>query len=124
MRDLSEQTLCFYTAVYLAVQQVPLGRVTTYGHIGFLIGAPQNPRQVGTALKVLSHNTANEFNNINVPWWRVISAQGKISPRLTGGGEEDHQMIKLMEDGVEVSVGINRRIDLEKYGWFPEELVD
>ncbi|KAB8290850.1 hypothetical protein EYC80_008487 [Monilinia laxa] len=43
----------FTHAVYRATQEIPPGKVTTYGHIARLIGTPQRPRQVGTCLKHL-----------------------------------------------------------------------
>jgi alkylated DNA nucleotide flippase Atl1 len=38
-------------------------------------------RQVGVCLKHLPDNTTVEFHNGNVPWQRVINAQGVISQR-------------------------------------------
>lgn len=34
----SDEAAAFFSAVYLAVQEVPPGRVTSYGHIAKLIG--------------------------------------------------------------------------------------
>lgn len=34
----SDEAAAFFTAVYLAVQEIPEGKVTTYGHIATLIG--------------------------------------------------------------------------------------
>lgn len=34
----SDEAAAFYHAVYLAIQEIPRGRVTTYGHIAALIG--------------------------------------------------------------------------------------
>ena len=34
----SEEAEAFYTAVCLAVQEVPPGKVTSYGHIAALVG--------------------------------------------------------------------------------------
>jgi len=34
----TEEAEMWYTAVYEAVQQVPYGRVTSYGHIATLLG--------------------------------------------------------------------------------------
>jgi methylated-DNA-protein-cysteine methyltransferase-like protein len=41
----------------------------------------QRPRQVGVCLKHLPDDASMTFNNGNVPWQRVISAKGQISPR-------------------------------------------
>lgn len=34
----SEAAWAFYTAVYEAIQEIPYGKVTTYGHIARLVG--------------------------------------------------------------------------------------
>lgn len=34
----SEEAQAFFHAVYLAVQEIPRGRVTTYGHVAYLVG--------------------------------------------------------------------------------------
>ncbi|KAJ4321162.1 Alkyltransferase-like protein 1 [Fusarium piperis] len=76
----SDEAAAFFHAVYSAVQEIPHGRVTTYGHIAMLVGTPQRPRQVGICLKHLPSNTDERFNHENVPWQRVINAKGMISP--------------------------------------------
>jgi methylated-DNA-protein-cysteine methyltransferase-like protein len=49
----------------------------------------------------------------DVPWQRVVNAQGKISLRPGGGGQE--QRVLLEAEGVEFSSA--DRIDLKKYAW-------
>ncbi|TYL46089.1 MGMT family protein [Nocardioides sp. BGMRC 2183] len=51
------------------VEQVPPGRVTTYGALADVVGG--GPRQVGT---VMAHHGGA------VPWWRVIRADGSLPP--------------------------------------------
>lgn len=100
----SDEAAAFFHAVYTAVQEIPPGKVTSYGHIAKLIGtrtaarylsyphvkgprlwtdqAPaQRPRQVGVCLKHLSHDPTARFNGATVPWQRVVNAKGIISPR-------------------------------------------
>ena len=48
-----------------AVIAIPSGFVASYGDIGTRIGA--GPRQVGRAMSLLDDN---------VPWWRVVYADG------------------------------------------------
>jgi methylated-DNA-protein-cysteine methyltransferase-like protein len=100
----------WFNAVYSAVQEVPLGKVTSYGHIALLLGyrmfcllflsiypyicmdrytpymmaesvIAQRPRQVGICLKHLSSDPEEYFHSGNVPWQRVINAKGMISHR-------------------------------------------
>ncbi|KAK3396728.1 6-O-methylguanine DNA methyltransferase [Sordaria brevicollis] len=77
----SEEAQAFFHAVYSAVQEIPHGKVTSYGHIAKLVGTPQRPRQVGVCLKHLPVDPSARFNHENVPWQRVINAKGVISPR-------------------------------------------
>ncbi|GFN10988.1 MGMT family protein [Aspergillus tubingensis] len=113
----------FINAVYSAVQEIPRGRVTTYGHIATLLGYPKRPRQVGISLKHLpGAETDNYFHSGNVPWQRVINARGMISHREPGSAER--QAEALRGEGVEVeedSMG-EWYVDFGRYGWFPDVL--
>lgn len=57
--------------VLRAVEQVPRGRVVSYGDLGALVGV--GPRQVGSILKAYGDN---------VTWWRVTNAAGDLPPPL------------------------------------------
>lgn len=57
--------------VLRAVEQVPPGRVVSYGDVAELVGI--GPRQVGS---VMSRHGAG------VAWWRVTSAAGEFAPDL------------------------------------------
>jgi methylated-DNA-protein-cysteine methyltransferase-like protein len=61
-----------YRRVYRVVRRIPAGRVATYGTVARLAGRPGAARTVGWALSALPPET-------DVPWWRVINAQGCIS---------------------------------------------
>lgn len=49
------------------------GEVTTYGDVAATAGHPRRARLVGTVLA-----THREWNGVEVPWWRVVNAAGKI----------------------------------------------
>lgn len=67
---MTHRTTEAYVAVVLdVVEQVPRGRVTTYGAIAEAVGG--GPRQVGNVLA--RHGGA-------VPWWRVVRADGSLPP--------------------------------------------
>ncbi|KAF1987194.1 DNA binding methylated-DNA--cysteine S-methyltransferase [Aulographum hederae CBS 113979] len=121
----TEEAQAWFGAVYHAVQKVPLGRVTSYGHIARLIGYPERPRQVGVALKHLPSADGNSRMNDNtVPWQRVVNSKGGISPRGPDGARR--QAEALRREGVQVdsnSMG-ELSVALEVYGWFPAELDD
>ncbi|KAG6060093.1 hypothetical protein E4U17_005018 [Claviceps sp. LM77 group G4] len=116
----SDEAIAFYHAVYSAVQEIPPGKVTSYGHIASLIGTPQRPRQVGLCLKYLSRQSLPGFHEGNVPWQRVVNAKGGISPRSQPQGVQD-QAAALRAEGVEVTRSAlgELTVDFGVYGWFP-----
>ena len=111
----SEEAAVFYDAVYQTVKAIPQGLVTTYGHIAKMVDRPQNARQVGQALKFLPD--AFGAGADAVPWWRVVSAKGRISPRGDPGGEKE-QRERLVHEGVVVEPEL-LTVELATYGWFP-----
>lgn len=99
----------FYEQVYAVVRRIPPGRITTYGRIAQMLGAPRAARAVGYALNALGDSQAP-----NVPWQRVINGQGRISiVNRQVSAEEQAQLLR--SEGVEV--GEDLRINLEKYLW-------
>lgn len=62
----------FRARVYALVRLVPRGGVTTYGDVAAALGSPRVARHVGWALAALPEGT-------DLPWQRVINAQGRIS---------------------------------------------
>jgi methylated-DNA-protein-cysteine methyltransferase related protein len=109
----------FNRQVWEIVRQVPAGKVTTYGFIAGLLPPPggMDPgdyrawgaRWVGSAMAACPPD---------VPWQRVVNAQGKISLRPAGGGLDQRELLEA--EGVEFS-GADK-IDLKHYAWQgPEE---
>ena len=91
--------------IYLVVQQVPQGRVTTYGQVAEIVGHGVDARIVGYTMAGLPAGS-------DVPWQRVINRQGKIS--LTGrSGEAQRQILEA--EGVEFDE--QGRIDFNRFGW-------
>jgi methylated-DNA-protein-cysteine methyltransferase-like protein len=95
---------------YDVVALVPRGRVATYGQIAALAGLPGNARQVGYALNALPQGS-------DIPWQRVINAQGRVSARASPGWDGFQRQL-LIEEGVIFSA--SGRIDLKRFGWEPE----
>lgn len=117
---LDDEAKAFHYAVYLAVAHIPHGNVTTYGHIAYLIGKPQNSRLVGSSLKhaeyIVSVLNAEGAEIGDFPWWRVISSSGLIAKRDSG---EYEQKRRLVLEGVQV---VGMKIAFDDYGWFPDEI--
>ncbi|KAM7206450.1 hypothetical protein V8F20_002799 [Naviculisporaceae sp. PSN 640] len=119
----SDEAAAFFHAVYSAVQEIPPGKVTSYGHIAKLIGTPQRPRQVGVCLKHLPSDPGARFNHDNVPWQRVINSKGIISPRSVPSATLNQATV-LQAEGVTVTSNAMGEliVDLREYGWFPRSL--
>jgi methylated-DNA-protein-cysteine methyltransferase-like protein len=104
--------LAFNLQVWELVRQIPPGKVSTYGWIAAMLPVPPGmtprdfaafgPRWVGGAMARCPDD---------VPWQRVVNAQGKISPRP--GSEHQRQLLEA--EGVIFNE--RERIDLSRFGW-------
>lgn len=100
--------------VWALVRKVPAGKVTTYGRIAELVGPPDDvdvlayrahgARWVGRAMADCPED---------IPWQRVINAQGKISMRSGSGPRRQRALLEA--EGIEFSAA--DRINLKKYEW-------
>ncbi len=102
--QIDPQARAFFPRVYDIVRQVPRGKVTTYGDVAQLVGQGCDARIVGYAMAACP---------ADVPWQRVINAQGKISPR-SGDGPAKQQM-RLEAEGIEFDA--RGKIDLKRFRW-------
>ncbi|MCR8923645.1 MGMT family protein [Dasania sp. GY-MA-18] len=94
--------------IWLAVQQIPAGKVATYGQVAELAGIPGAARLVGNTMHKLPAGS-------QLPWHRVVSAQGKLSlPENSSGYRE--QKLRLESEGI---VFKGQRIPLAHYRWQP-----
>lgn len=94
--------------IWRTVSRVPPGCVATYGQIAREAGLGRGARRVGQALRKLP-------NGSDVPWHRVINAQGKIS--LPAGSDAGRaQRRRLQAEGIVFRGG---RVDLERFRWRP-----
>ncbi|MDO4466253.1 MAG: MGMT family protein [Bacillota bacterium] len=84
------------------VNEIPEGKVATYGQIARLIGREKNARLVG---KVLSH--ASYYGKY--PCHRVVNHMGRLAP-----GFDDQKDLLLMEG---VSFKNEDCVDLAQYQW-------
>ena len=92
--------------IWQVVASIPEGRVATYGQIARLAGYPSHARFVGSTLKKLPKGT-------NLPWFRVINAQGRISfPKGSEKYVRQHQL--LLKEGVTFN---NDTVSIRLYGW-------
>ena len=96
--------MSFHAAVYRLVRRVPRGWVVTYGQIAMMVGAPRSARAVGGAMRQCPDD---------VPWHRVVNAQGRISRRRRLGSILT-QRIRLEQEGVPMRRG---RVLLDRCRW-------
>ena len=94
--------------VYEIVRRIPAGRVMTYGQIADLLGEGYTPRTVGFVM----HASPDD-----VPWQRVINAQGACSTqRVLLPGNIQQSLLEA--EGVVFDA--RGRCDLKRYRWSPE----
>ncbi len=95
-----------FEKIYEVVKSIPRGRVATYGQVAFLAGNPRWARVVGYAL----HNNPDPEN---IPCYRVVNREGRVSYAFVfGGGETQRELLE--KDGIIFEA--DGHIDLEKYG--------
>ena len=105
------QVPAVYDRVLEVVREIPYGRVATYGQIAMIVGGC-TPRMVGYCMASLDPDS-------DVPWQRVINAQGKISPRGVGDGALRQRQL-LIAEGVEFSDA--DRVSFRRFGWLDPAL--
>lgn len=103
----------FYEQVYVVVRQIPRGKVSSYGRIAKMLGAPNAARAVGYALRALK-DKSDDPDYAGIPWQRVVNSQGRISIVNREHGAQ-RQAELLRSEGVEVSEDL--RIDLDVFLW-------
>jgi methylated-DNA-protein-cysteine methyltransferase-like protein len=92
-----------YAKIYLVVQQIPAGMVSSYGDIAQIVGGGCDARTVGYALGELGTDLPS------VPWQRVVSRDGTISTR----GLLQAQL--LTEEGV--AFDSQSRVVMQRHRW-------
>ncbi|MFC5601838.1 MGMT family protein [Sporosarcina koreensis] len=104
--------LPFTERVVQIIRDIPAGRVMTYGQVAGAAGNPRGARQV---VRVL-HSMSAKYD---LPWHRIINAQGGISTPSDREEKGGFQRELLEAEGVEFMQ--NGKLDLKVYRWFPEE---
>ncbi len=94
-----------YQTIYAAVRRIPRGRVANYGQVAEQAGLPGQARLVGYAL----HNLPPDSD---VPWHRVVNAQGGSSlDERWGAGRLQRALLEA--EGVVFRA--DERLDLKRY---------
>ena len=98
----------FNQQILLVVNEIPLGKVASYGQIAELAGISRAARLVGGVLKKLPQETS-------IPWHRVVNSQGKISLPASSPAHLS-QKIRLEKEGITF---LNGKINMKLYRWSP-----
>ena len=94
--------------IWQVVALIPPGKVATYGDVAAQAGLPGAARRVGRALKFLPNDT-------QIPWHRVLNAQGRIS-QPEGSASQYNQRERLEAEGVLFKA--NGAVDLVRFRAF------
>ena len=84
------------------VDEIPFGKVSTYGQIAALIGREKNSRLVGKVTSMADHYG-------QYPCHRVVNSQGRLVPSWA------EQRFLLEQEGITFKE--NRCVDLKKHLW-------
>ena len=77
----------FYKQVYDIVEQIPCGKVMSYGQIAWMLGRPRAARMVGWAMRQCPDH---------LPWQRVVMSDGTV----TGGTHANIRKAILESEGI------------------------
>ncbi len=108
MSESAENQSDFFERVWEVVEEIPHGRVTTYGDIAEYVGTRAAARTVGWAL--------NAAIGSGLPCHRVVNRKGELSGKLHFGGPYVMEDL-LRSEGVTFTD--DGRVKLEKHRWRP-----
>ncbi len=90
------------------IQNIPSGKVTTYG----IIAAHANNRAGARQVARILHSSSDKYD---LPWHRVVNREAKISLPPGGGYELQRELLEL--EGV--IFDSRDRIDFKIFLWWP-----
>jgi methylated-DNA-protein-cysteine methyltransferase-like protein len=95
--------------IWQVVELIPLGKVSSYGVIADLAGLSGRARFVSTAMRQVP-------KELELPWHRVVNAQGKISiPKYNPLYQVQRQLLE--QENILV---LNGKIDMARFAWEPD----
>lgn len=100
MKRILQEDLIF--EILSVVEEIPEGRVATYGQIAKLIGRDKNSRLVGKVLSMSQYYG-------NYPCHRVVNHAGRLAPGWT------EQRFLLENEGV--TFKNENHVDLKRFQW-------
>ncbi len=100
----------YFEQVWSFVRQVPEGKVVTYGQIAQTLPDPPVPDTGEMVSAARLVGSAMAASPADVPWHRVINAQGRVSNRADAA-----KQLELLE--AEGLCFVHGRIDLAEHLW-------
>lgn len=116
--NISQAQQAYFEEVWCFVRQIPSGKVVTYGQIAKALPEPQDidfKEQATSPARLVG--SAMSASPADVPWHRVINAQGGVSSR----SDAKKQVHLLEAEGLQF---IGGRIDLNKHQWLGADQAD
>lgn len=110
-QDLADES--FFKKVYEVVQQIPFGKVSTYGAIGEYLGSKGSARMVGWAMN------ASHSSSYPIPAHRVVNRNGMLTGKHHFGSPD--LMQQLLENEGHTIIE-NKIVGFEKVFWNPSTL--
>ena len=80
----------YFQQVYEVVEQIPVGKIATYGQIATILGNPRNARMVGFAMRAAP-------SQMKLPCHRVVNKKGALSPSYVFGDKTVQRVMLEME---------------------------
>ena len=105
----------FFDKVYRVAEQIPNGRVTSYGAIARYLGSGKSARMVGWAMNS-SHSTKK-----NIPAHRVVNRNGQLTGKKHFGGHNTMAELLLSEG---ITVIDDQIVNFKDYFWDPAKELD
>lgn len=100
----------FTKRVIQVIQQIPEGKVMSYGQVARQVGSPRGARQVVRILHTMS-------KKYTLPWHRIVNRKGGVTIQDEEG--KFTQIALLKKEGIQFDS--SNRIPLKEYGYIPEE---
>jgi len=91
-----------FKQIYGIVEQIPYGKVVSYGQIAYMLGRPRAAREVGWAMRCCPDG---------LPWQRVVMKDGTIADGIYA----DMRRTILKTEGVAFLP--DGRVDMELCSW-------
>lgn len=102
----------FRERAYELVLRIPAGHLMSYGLVARVLGVGYDARAIGNIMY------ATPDDGRNIPWHRVINAQGSCS---TAGQTSPPDLQQRLLEGEGIVFSDKGKCDIEKYLWTPPE---